>query len=260
VVYAGYAEREPMFKARKKVKPGQPPYVPPGPGDDAETIARYRIHVECTPYRDFRPALDSAFYPVLSRRPLSSHPSFDSDHPALGVYGPLILDCNHSCGPEIHPYEWIWWRQAPPKPGDEAIWHVGFLRDVSNRFKHWSKSPRIGRLQIPLAFYERSDTVEVRFEHGPRADFDTSGLHRMDLPETSWGLDADVQHFDLLLPGDRTRVLKVISQPPLPPSEAGLRFSFGPWGYDPNQGIITGQLILLAGVAEVYTTAIAVQP
>ncbi len=184
VVYAGYAAREPMFKARRAVTPGEPPYVPPGPGIDPQP---YRIHVECTPARGLRDALDSAFYPTRRPHDLATHPNVGRAHPVIGVYGPLVLDCNHSCWPEIHPYEWIWWRTGPSAEGAPPAWSVGLLRDVSNRMKHWSHAPREGAVSLPfaVAFGEGGEAV-LRLEAGPRSPFHPPGLQRWPLPERAF--------------------------------------------------------------------------
>ena len=257
VVYAGYQVREPMFKARKKVKPGQPPYIPPTPDQSMEIMDTYDIHVECTPLRELRGALDSAFYPVEGVRNLSTHPSFSTDHPAIGIYGPLVLDCNNSCWPEIHPYEWIWWRNAPISIGEEATWHIGFFRDASNRFVHWSSSPRTGQIELPMAFNASQDSVVLNFTHGPRTEFDTSDLHQLAIPTEHWDLTELRREFTLELADGHVIRLIVLSDSPLPVD--GLQYWFRDWAYDARQGMITGKLCIAAGIADVFTTALQIR-
>ncbi len=257
VIYAGYAEREPMFKARKQVTPGQAPYVLPTDYQSENELNRYDIHVECTPLRDLRPALDEKFYPVLHNIPLSQHPNFEQDNPAMGVYGPLILDCNHTCHPEIHPYEWIWWRSAPEEAGAESSWKIGFLRDASNRFKHWSSKPRTGQMSLPLAFSDDRDTVFLRFENGPMDAFDTTRMAALNLPPNTWTLNQPRQEFTLELQ-EKTVTLVVTSQPTLPAD--GLQFWFSNLVREPEADLITGRLHLAAGVANVFTTTLYVEP
>jgi hypothetical protein len=113
---------------------------------------KYRLHCELTPPRAFRAALDAGFYPTLPGQGLGQHWSMGTERPTLGVYGLWCLDCNHSCHPELHPYEWIWWLRA--SEGDTSTaktWMVGLFHESSNRMPDWSTAPVQGRISIPFA-------------------------------------------------------------------------------------------------------------
>jgi hypothetical protein len=252
VVYAAYADQEPMFKARKKVKQAggadAPPYVPPTQDLDPSP---YKIHVEVTPMRDLRDTLHQVFYPTRGGLSLEAHPNIQRPNPVFGVYGPMVLDCNHKCHPEIHPYEWIWWRHAPESRGASSRWSIGLLRDVSNRMKHWSYAPREGAIRIPVLLdVGREDVLELRLEPGPRSAFSAEGLWRWPLPEqarairgtTEWALEHPA------LSGKRVRLI----------SEVELPIAAAWWWledavYDPSQGLLRAYLVMALSTEDAFT-------
>lgn len=130
---------------------------------------KYRLHCELTPPRAYRAALDAGFYPTLPGQSLGEHWSIGTDKPTIGVYGLWCLDCNHSCHPELHPYEWIWWLRA--NEGDTTAtktWMLGLFHESSNRMPDWSTAPVQGRISIPFAISAddvRKGESNVLIEH-----------------------------------------------------------------------------------------------
>ncbi len=116
------------------------------------------LYVECenTPIKSKRELMDSVFFPCKKNEPgLLEHKNFGFIYTCIGLYGPAVMDCNHSCKPEIHPYEWLWWLKPDSTHSTRKEWYIGLHRDWSGRFRDWSTSPRIGKIKIPFLF--RSD-------------------------------------------------------------------------------------------------------
>lgn len=151
VVLLGYKEQATQLKGRnhqlKKYK------------FDVDTLkatdmVNWRVHPEVTPNRKFRDSLEKYVYPVTQKSNTGNHPNFNNPQPVVGVYGPFVLDCNHSCGPEIHPYEWVWWldvNYSQRNPG-KIRWVACLFKEGSNRFERWTKGPRVGYIAFPFAF------------------------------------------------------------------------------------------------------------
>lgn len=252
VVYAAYADQARMFKARGKVRkaggPDQPPYIPPNPRRDP---APYKIHVECTPARDLRDTLNVVFYPTRHPHDLASHPNIGRSNPVFGVYGPMVLDCNHKCQPEIHPYEWIWWRDAPAKPGAPSRWSIGLLRDVSNRMQHWSSAPREGAIRIPVLLdFSAEDVVTLELEPGPRSAFSAEGLWRWTLPEQARSIrGTSAWTFDH--PALAGKWVELHTTDELPITAAWWWLEDAVW--DADQGLLRAYLVMALSTQDAFT-------
>mgnify|MGYP001185015795 CR=1 FL=1 len=121
---------------------------------DSATLDKflYRIHAELTPPDAFRQQLNLLFYPVYHNQSLATHPNIEDPKPSIGFYGLYCTDCNHSCSPELHPYEWIWWLKTTDSLSADKQWFAGLFHESSNRFPDWSTSPKIGTIAIPFSF------------------------------------------------------------------------------------------------------------
>ena len=108
-----------------------------------------------------RDSVNAYFYPCQHGYNLDKHPNFCDMKPTVGMYGVFVLDCNHACHPEIHPYEWLWWlklTEAEKTKGNfNKSWFLGFFRESSNRFILWSQRPRVGTISVPF-IYRTSET------------------------------------------------------------------------------------------------------
>lgn len=105
MMYRGYMAQK-KFGRMTKDELRNPPFIHPTP----LTLQQYRLHCECTPpLYGLRDSLNQYFYPTRQGTSHLTHPNFEDDKPSIGMYGAYVSDCNHSGGPEIHPYEWIWW-------------------------------------------------------------------------------------------------------------------------------------------------------
>lgn len=252
VVHAAYADQQGMFKARKKVRkaggPDAPPYIKPVPDADPTP---YKIHVEVTPMRDLRDTLHEVFYPTRGGLPLVEHPNIQRSNPVFGVYGPMVLDCNHKCHPEIHPYEWIWWRRAPKQEGGSAVWSLGFLRDVSNRMKHWSSAPREGAVRIPVVLdFGQQDALSIRLEAGPRSGFSAEGLWRWPLPASAAAVRGQ-STWSFEHPALSGKTLELVSDQELPIAAAWWWMEDAVW--DADRGLLRAYLVLALSVEDAFT-------
>lgn len=165
LAYVGHIEEKRRNRKKNIEKVNKPPFTYPNSADDLEKL---HLHNECTPSREHRKLLDSLFYPTIRPNNLKEHPNFGEEGVTLGMYGAFVSDCNHRCHPEIHPYEWLWWMDLNPKKEhkpNEIGFYIGLLRDVSNRMKHWSSTPRTGLMSIPFSFPADAGGYEINLKH-----------------------------------------------------------------------------------------------
>lgn len=158
-----------------------------------ETYDKFRLHNELTPKNTYWHPLDSLFFPCVGGTSHEEHENFGENHVTLGMYGVFVNDCNHHCGPEMHPYEWIWWLEVNPKHDnrpDEKRWLVGLFRESSNRFRRWSKKPRRGVVSVPFIFPVDQADKTINVEHLVTSKLLLKGLG--DLPT----VPADAHQFD----------------------------------------------------------------
>jgi hypothetical protein len=233
-----------------------PPFV-----RDTNNIDRkkYRLHCELTPERAFRPALNYLFYPTLpSAGGLAKHPNFETDEPTVGFYGVMCLDCNHSCHPEIHPYEWMWWLKATEKDSSMVKeWHLGIFHEASNRLKNWSKNPMIGKTRIPFAFKTGSQP-KIVIKHGVMGEFlEEDGLSQLEIEANHF--QSNQSKSKILLKGKNITQsigLEVIN----PIRTEGLKYWISDLNYDAKNQIISGFLHYAVAVQDLYTTRIQFHP
>jgi len=218
---------------------------------------KYRLHCELTPPRPFRAALDAGFYPTLPGQSLGEHWSIGTDKPTIGVYGLWCLDCNHSCHPELHPYEWIWWLRA--NGGDTTTtktWMVGLFHESSNRMPDWSTAPVQGRISIPFAIRAadvRKGESSVLIEHLVHSGFGP-GLPQWPADGcTAVSAKADEQVIRLTT-STGTMDLKVRLNHPIRSDAYSL--SVSDLVLDKATGTLCGRLNLAVSATEVYTTRI----
>jgi hypothetical protein len=158
-VYRGRTEqtKRHQFRRAKHADLTKPPYIPP----TLSTAEIYDLHCELTPPKKMRDSVNAYFYPCQHGYNLDKHPNFCDMKPTVGMYGVFVLDCNHACHPEIHPYEWLWWlklTEAEKTKGNfNKSWFLGFFRESSNRFILWSQRPRVGTISVPF-IYRTSET------------------------------------------------------------------------------------------------------
>ena len=241
-------------KTRKRVGEGNPPFVYP---DENTNLKPYKIHCEVTPLRAARVSLNEKFYPTVNANSIETHINFGQKQPSLGLYGPYILDCNHTCHPEIHPYEWIWWLDLNPnktKAKKERIWWVGFLRDASKRFVHWSTTPRVGEISIPFIIKATADTAEINMAHQVFTGFDKEAFNKLSLPAGLSNFNFTEKVFTLK--GEGLNIpIKFTTNHPI--TAEGIAFYFDELNYDKETGYISGKLNLAMAVNDVYTTRVA---
>ncbi len=133
---------------------------------DKLRMGNWYLYVECenTPIKSKRPIMDSLFFPTrLNTDGLANHQNFGHTYTCLGLYGPAVMDCNHSCKPEVHPYEWIWWLKPDSSHTTKKEWYIGLHRDWSGRFRDWSTRPRIGTIKIPFLL-KADDQINLQID------------------------------------------------------------------------------------------------
>lgn len=207
MVSYGYQVQKEIGRGKKEKDYSVAPYVYPEKGDD---LYKYKLHCEHTPAKDYRFMLDALFFPCIRPSGLANHDNFGEEYPSVGMYGPFVSDCNHKCHPELHPYEWIWWLNLNPERKNQdrsKEWLIGMLKEGSNRFPKWSKSPRVGIIKIPFIFEAGSDSLNITVTPLIFNCLSQSSLDKWDeIPETAEQMD--FLERAIKLPNGQTLILK----------------------------------------------------
>lgn len=173
-----------QFRRARHADKSKPPYVPP----TAETAEAYDLHCELTPPKRMRDSVNVLFYPCMHGASLEKNMNFCDAKPTMGMYGVFVLDCNHSCHPEIHPYEWLWWlRQTNDEKAVNDFdkkWMIGFFKESSNRFLLWTLPPRVGIISVPFIFKTSETKSYLKLNQLVSGRFRPHGIRRIkDLPQ-----------------------------------------------------------------------------
>lgn len=219
----------------------------------------YRLHCELTPPRAYRAPLNYFFFPTLPHGGgLKEHPNFENDKPTMGFYGTFCLDCNHSCHPELHPYEWVWWlKNNDYDSTSDKIWYVGLFHESSNRMKKWSINPMTGSIAIPFAI-QTDDTSSgypvIEIEHLVFNNFLQEELKKMSLSATliqpkETHQQVTITANDLLLTCMQLRFMRSIST-------RGLQYWFSKLNFDEQTKLLTGYFNMAVSAMDLYTTRI----
>ncbi len=248
LAYDTYQQQFNMKKSKKNDQEGQAPYIFPSEETD---MTKYRFHCENTPAAEFRSLLNTIFFPVHNNNGLEKHHNFEDKHPVMGMYGVLALDCNHSCHPEIHPYEWVWWLNTT---AETSSWNLGFVRDVSNRFKHWSTAPRTGEISLPFAFSLDSENWTLKVNHQMFGNFSEEGFEDLNLNGDYYTFENIKRTFTLEGDDFGTRNLTVESNVAVP--YKSLQFALKNLKYSSADMLLTGELNLAMSIHEIYTAEI----
>jgi hypothetical protein len=81
---------------------------------------------------------------------------------SVGLYGPWVMDCNHNCRPEIHPFQWMWWLGSTPQ--GEPLWNVMLTADGSGRFEDWESEILEGEIRLPIAWMKGALVQRIKLE------------------------------------------------------------------------------------------------
>ena len=221
-------------------------------------IRDYRLHCELTPPRAFRSQLNYLFYPAIpGGGGLAQHPNFGTDFPTVGFYGVFCSDCNHSCHPEIHPYEWMWWLKTNDRDSSfQKIWTIGLFHESSNRMKNWSVNPMSGSIAIPFAFKLDPETPKnniVEIEHLVFNKFTEKNFSNLKMGEKFFGPD---QHQQISITNDGKELTIITVRFSRAINTQFLKFWFSQLNFDENQNVISGYFHFATSVEDLYTTQI----
>ncbi len=230
------------------------PFIPP----TLESISQYRFHCENTPDRASRAALNAQFYPTLRPTNTSTHINIGEARPTMGVYGPLCLDCNHHCGVEIHPYEWLWWMDLNPttqNATNQTRWLFEFTKDGSNRFKEWSTTPRVGSISFPFILPADKDSLIIQIEPLVFKDFDEEAFQKMKWLPT----EAKTMHFqrqEYALSGLNKKI--IVTNNKFIPSDAW-KYWISDLHFDGVNNIYTGNIHFAGAVKDLFTCSLTMK-
>ncbi len=217
-----------------------------------------RLHCECTPPYDHHRLLDSLVYPVLDGNTLVNHPNFREPKPSIGLYGPLVADCNHTCHPEIHPYEWLWWRDLhdAQSPGHQ-VWFALFLRDDSQRMKAWQKGPRLGEISLPLVFsLEKKEwLISIRhLIHTPVEKPSDNLLGELVAGQPAETFDGPSAEVPVTVEGAGEHILVLRQEGPA--AKGQWKYRLGEWAVDPVKKIAFVRLHLYVAAQNLYAVRV----
>ncbi len=252
IFFSAYQAQMKTKRAARQKDFTKPPFIYPAP----ETIDKYRIHCECTPSEKHFKELDQHLYPVFSGANLLEHKNFMHAHPTMGMYGAFVLDCNHSCHPEIHPYEWLWWLDLSPEKDhvqDRISWIFGYLRDVSQRQRNWVKGPRSGVISFPFTFRMDNMNKEIYLEHNINDKWRPDKFKKIQgIPANALSLDFTETVFGIDKPGYE---IKLRTNKKL--ENAAAKIWLSDLNVDETNGLITGYVNLAISVENIYTGRIS---
>ncbi|HLP19541.1 MAG TPA: hypothetical protein VK174_04540 [Chitinophagales bacterium] len=223
----------------------------------------YSVDAELTPPYAFIPQLNYLFYPTLpDGGTLKDHPNFGTAAPTMGFYGVNCLDCNHTCHPEIHPYEWVWWLKANEEDeGSDKTWLVGLFHESSKRFKNWSQNPMTGQISIPFA-YEVDDQAEtddanplykIKVEHLVFNKFVDAGFKSLAVPDSAF---AAVPAGPFQIQDNRQGTYYFAIEFNTPIKSNNLKYWFSDLNLDKQNHILSGYFNFATSVQDLYTTRI----
>ena len=214
----------------------------------------YRLHCELTPDRKYRNALHYLFYPTLPGVNIDRHPNFMHTTPTMGFYGAHCLDCNHSCHPEIHPYEWAWWMNLHNGTEKDKTWVFGLFKEGSNRFHHWSHNPKSGKVSIPFSYHVTDPAAKDRVitvEHLVFGRFIDSNLTKLNMPPTVF--NTDQKSVMINLTGDKGLQIPLTVNFRNVMVGSGVRYWFSDVNWDEQNHILSGFMNFATSVEDVYT-------
>ena len=215
--------------------------------------SKYSMHCELTPPKPFRPMLHYLFYPAIPGINTDVHPNFRNSHPTMGFYGASCLDCNHSCHPEIHPYEWIWWMNLHNGTERDKTWLLGMMKESSNRFPTWSTNPKTGKVAIPFA-YEVRDTSTVHaiiIEHLVFFRFIDSNLVKLNIPPSAFSTEK--RNLTVTLSDGKGDSFPIAINFTNEMVGTGLRYWFTDVNWDRDSHILSGWFNVGTSVRDIYT-------
>ncbi len=247
--------RELQAKMNKRLKEqdiNKPPFVRP---DSSTNLNVYRMHCELTPAIPLRESIHRNFYPCLPGGSFESHRNFGEKFPTIGMYGAICLDCNHSCHPEIHPYEWIWWLNLNPEldSSDQRTWIAGMFSESSNRFRHWSPANRSGAISIPFTTHVSRDTFDIFIEALVAGEIDTISFAKLSLPNEATAVTDEAQFFSFPTPA-KNLVFRIHFIGGFPAK--GVSWWIGETVIDELFGMISGNFHIAAGVKDAFAFAV----
>ena len=237
------------FTSRRKIDFKASPFVRDTNNID---IRSYRLHCELTPQREYRAIMNYFFLPTLpGAGGLKQHVNLENDNPTMGFYGVLCLDCNHSCHPEMHPYEWIWWLKANAGDnGSQKEWHIGLFHEGSNRMKKWSKNPKNGSIKIPFVFKSDEPAI-IEIQHGAVNEF----VNDAKLMAAANVIKSQSKQMNVLLKGrdfNKNIALNFVN----PINTQSINYCFSDLNYDADNGLVSGYFNYALSVKDLYTCKI----
>lgn len=249
-----YQKQQRMWKARKHRKTDYFSAV------NDSLIHRKRLHCELTPPYAFIEMLNAKFYPCFPGTTFENHPNWGVSNPTVGMYGPLVLDCNHSCHPEMHPYEWLWWLDVNPlneKPYNSKRWVFGLLRESSSRFRGWSKSPKVGKIAIPFLYDLKQAQQILSVEHLVFGSTVPDGLKKLGLPENGTNdFKFSSKDVEVFAGNNKVATLHIKANHPL--IMDGVVWWISDVKFDAENNLLSGYFNIAASVKDVYAASVEV--
>ncbi|MCB9205134.1 MAG: hypothetical protein H6603_09190 [Flavobacteriales bacterium] len=225
-----------------------------------ENINSYRLHCEITPPLKYVHLLNEKFYPCFRPNSSSEHHNIGSDYTTFGMYGAFVADYNHTGGPELHPYEWIWWYDTHPQRLKETsqTWFIGYMKEGSNRFRGWykKKKPRVGQISVPFVFDLNNDTLKITLDHLLHDEFRSDAFSSLeDVPENASNLYFSERNYTFSDAGLSGKLIRYTTSNPI--KQEGMKTWFSDLNWDKENNLLTGYLNIGVSVANLYNAKLS---
>jgi hypothetical protein len=254
LAYNAFKRQKEIGRHKRKHDYHAAPFVYPDAGTD---LGKYALHCELSPPRGYRAMINELVYPVIAGNSATKHPHFGDENFTAGLYGAYISDCNHSCHPEIHPYEWLWWLNVHPEQYKQPYaktWVFALFREGSNRFPKWSPSPRTGGIEIPFIFPAEAKELVIDWQHLVFSRFSKEGFKQLNIPADAMGFDKTAWKF--LLADAPISDVYIILNINAPISQNEIKFWFSNLNFDQEKLLVSGKLHMAASVEDIYSAKV----
>lgn len=247
-VYGMYQKQLTYKRNKKKKDTDNEPYTFPKNDSD---LTKYRLHCENTPPEEFRSLISTLSYPIHNVTPTHTHYNFKQKNPVVGMYGVMCLDCNHSCHPEMHPYEWFWWLNTTT---EKAFWNVNLVKETSSRFKKWSPSSLTGKISLPFVFNIVADEMVLEINHKLFSNFDEQSFKMLNVENATHFFSELLTEFQIEIPNKQLQTINVKSNVVVP--YKALSFYISNLNFDEQNNLLSGFFNLLISVDETYSATV----
>ena len=128
------------------------------------------------------------------------------------------------------------------------------MRDIRNRFKHWSAAPRTGEISLPFSFPIDAENWELYIDHQLFGNFNPKGFKSLNLDGDYYDFSVTERRFTLNNEQLSDQSINVTSNVAIP--YTSIKYAIQNVVFDQSAGMVSGELKLAMSINEVYTAEI----